>query len=318
MSGSIPSLLAKRIAAAALTLLLVSVIVFSITSLLPGDAAQAALGQNATPAALAALRAQLGLDQPAVVRYLHWLVGLLTGHPGRSLSDGLPVSVLIGKRLPESLLLAGLTTAVSVPLALALGIVGAMYRGSWLDRALTVTTLSMVAVPEFLVATAGVLIFAVELRWLSALTFVLDHPTFGELLRGYTLPVVSLCFVVTAQMARMTRAAVIDQLNQPYAEMAALKGVGLSRRVLVHALPNAVGPIANAIALSLSYLLGGAIIVETIFDYPGVARLMVDAVSNRDMPLLQACAMIFSTAYLCLVLIADVCAILSNPKLRRS
>ena len=318
MSGSIPSLIAKRIAAAALTLLLVSMIVFSITSLLPGDAAQALLGQNATPAALAALRAQLGLDQPAIIRYLHWLGGLLTGNPGRSLSDGLPVSVLIGKRLPESLLLAALTTAVSVPLALALGIVAAVYRGSWLDRALTVTTLSMVAVPEFLVATAGVLIFAVELHWLSALTFVLDHPTLGQLLRGYTLPVVSLCFAVTAQMARMTRAAVIDQLNQPYAEMAALKGVGLARRVLVHALPNAVGPIANAIALSLSYLLGGAIIVETIFDYPGVARLMVDAVSNRDMPVLQACAMIFSAGYLGLVLIADVCAILSNPKLRRS
>ncbi|HEX8754721.1 MAG TPA: ABC transporter permease [Steroidobacteraceae bacterium] len=318
MSGSIPSLIAKRIAVAALTLLLVSMIVFSITSLLPGDAAQALLGQNATPAALAALRAQLGLDQPAIIRYLHWLGGLLTGHPGRSLSDGLPVGVLIGKRLPESLLLAGLTTAVSVPLALALGIVAAMYRGSWLDRALTITTLSMVAVPEFLVATAGVLIFAVELHWLSALTFVLDHPTLGQLLRGYTLPVVSLCFAVTAQMARMTRAAVIDQLNQPYAEMAALKGVGLSRRVLVHALPNAVGPIANAIALSLSYLLGGAIIVETIFDYPGVARLMVDAVSNRDMPVLQACAMIFSAGYLGLVLIADVCSILSNPKLRRS
>ena len=147
MSGSIPRLIGKRIAAAALTLLLVSMIVFSITSLLPGDAAQAALGQNATPAALAALRSQLGLDQPAIIRYLHWLTGLLTGNPGRSLSDGLPVSVLIGKRLPESLLLAALTSAVSVPLALALGIIAAMYRGSWLDRALTITTLSMVAVP---------------------------------------------------------------------------------------------------------------------------------------------------------------------------
>ena len=318
MSGSLANLIAKRIAAAALTLLLVSVIVFSITALLPGDAAQAALGQAATPEAVAALRVQLGLDQPALIRYLHWLGGLLTGHAGRSFSDGLPVSVLIGKRLPESLLLAGLTTAVSVPLALCLGILAAMYRGSWLDRAVSVTTLSMVAVPEFLVATAGVLIFAVKLHWLSALTFVLDHPTTGQLIRGYTLPVASLCFVLIAQMARMTRAAVIDQLNQPYAEMAALKGVGLSRRVLMHALPNAVGPIANAIALSLSYLLGGAIIVETIFDYPGVARLMVDAVSNRDMPLLQACAMIFSAAYLGLVLIADLCAILSNPKLRRT
>lgn len=310
-------LILKRMAAAALTLLLVSIIVFAITALLPGDAAQAALGQSATPAAVAALRARLGLDQPVVWRYLHWVGGLLTGNPGYSYSNGLPVSTLIGKRLPQSLLLAATTTAVSVPFALASGILAAMYRGSWLDRALSTTTLAMVAVPEFLVATAGVLIFAVKLHWLSALTFVLDHPTPAEFLRSYALPVISLCFVLTAQMARMTRAAIVDQLNQPYAEMAALKGVGLSRIVLTHALPNAVGPIANAIALSLSYLLGGTIIVETIFDYPGVAKLMVDAVSYRDMPVLQACAMIFLAAYLGLVLIADICAILSNPKLRR-
>ncbi len=311
-------LIVNRVGAALLTLLLVSMLVFSITALLPGDAAQAALGQNATPEAVAALRAQLGLDQPAYARYLHWLGGLVTGNPGRSLTDGLPVGRLIADRLPESLLLAGVTAAVSVPLALALGILAAMYRGSRLDRVLSLLTLSMVAAPEFLVATLGVLIFAVKLHWFSALTFVLDHPTFHEFIRGYTLPVMSLSFVVIAQMARMTRAAVISQLTQPYIEMAALKGVGFPRIVLTHALPNAVGPIANAVALSLSYLLGGAIIVETIFDYPGIARLMVDAVSNRDMPLLQACAMIFSAAYLCLVLIADVCAILSNPRLRQS
>jgi peptide/nickel transport system permease protein len=310
-------LILKRIAAAALTLLLVSIIVFTITSLLPGDAAQAALGQSATPAVVAALRAKLGLDLPAPLRYLHWLSGLITGHPGFSYSDGLPVSTLIGKRLPQSLLLAAVTTAVSVPFALAFGILAAMYRGSWLDRTLTTTTLAMVAMPEFLVATVGVLIFAVKLHWLSALTFVLDHPTAREFLRGYTLPVLSLCFLLIAQMARMIRAAVIDQLGQPYAEMAALKGVGASRIVLTHALPNTVGPIANAIALSLSFLLGGTIIVETIFDYPGIARLMVDAVSYRDMPVLQTCAMIFSASYLGLVLIADICAILSNPKLRQ-
>lgn len=310
-------LILRRLAAAALTLLLVSVIVFTITSLLPGDAAQTALGQNATPAAVAALRLKLGLDEPAVLRYLHWLGGLLSGHPGYSYSDGLPVSTLIAKRLPESLLLAAATAVVSIPIALTFGILAAMYRGSMLDRTLSTTALAMVAVPEFLVATVGVLIFAVKLRWVSALTFELDHPSPREFLRGYTLPVMSLCFAVVAQMARMTRAAIIDQLRQPYAEMAALKGVSISRIVLTHALPNAVGPIVNAIALSLSFLLGGTIIVETIFDYPGIARLMVDAVSYRDMPVLQTCAMIFSAAYLGLVLIADVCAILSNPKLRR-
>ena len=312
------ALIAKRIGAAALTLLLVSVVVFSITALLPGDAAQEALGQSATPEMIAALRAQLGLDQPAYLRYLHWLFGMLSGDPGQSMANNMPVSELVRLRLPKSLLLAGVTAVVSVPIALLIGILSAMYRGSRLDRALNVVTLSMVAVPEFLVATVAVLVFAVKLHWLSALSYTPDHPTIGEFLRAYAMPVMTLCVVIVAQMARMTRAALIEQLGQSYVEMAVLKGVRPARVVLAHALPNAIGPIANAVALSLSYLLGGAIIVETIFNYPGIASLMVDAVTSRDMPLLQTCAMIFSCAYLALVLIADICAILSNPKLRGS
>lgn len=310
------ALIAKRIGTAALTLLLVSIVIFGIASLLPGDAAEEALGQSATPEAIAALRAQLGLDQPAPVRYSRWLIGMLSGDPGRSLANNLPVAELIKARLPKSLLLAGAAALVSVPIALLMGILSAMFRGSRLDRTLSLATLSMVAVPEFLVATIAVLIFAVQLRWLPALTFVQADASFGEFLRAYAMPVMTLSFVIIAQMARMTRAAVIDQLSQPYVEMAVLKGVSPSRVVLSHALPNAVGPIANAIALSLSYLLGGAIIVETIFNYPGIASLMVDAVTSRDMPLLQTCAMVFCCAYLALVLIADVCAIVSNPKLR--
>src|SRR5690349_11670748 len=297
-----PALIVKRLCAAVLTLLLVSLVVFSITSLLPGDAAQEMLGQSATPEMIAALRAKLGLDQPAPLRYLHWLVGMLSGNPGQSMANNMPVAELIRLRLPKSLLLAGAAAAVSVPIALLIGILSAMYRGSRLDRLLSLMTLSMVAVPEFLVATIAVLIFAVKLHWLSALSYMPDNPTFGELVRAYALPVMTLCFVIIAQMARMTRAAVIAQLSQSYVEMALLKGVRPARVVLTHALPNAIGPIANAVALSLSYLLGGAIIVETIFNYPGIASLMVDAVTNRDMPLLQTCAMIFCCAYLALVL----------------
>jgi peptide/nickel transport system permease protein len=191
-----------------------------------------------------------------------------------------------------------------------------MYRGSRLDRALNVVTLSMVAVPEFLVATLAVLLFAVKLRWLPSLTLVPEAASPADILRAYAMPVMTLCFVIIAQMARMTRAAVIDQLDKPYVEMAVLKGVGPTRAALTHALPNAVGPIVNAMALSLSYLLGGAIIVETIFNYPGIASLMVDAVTSRDMPLLQACAMVFCAAYLLLMLTADLFAILANPRLR--
>jgi peptide/nickel transport system permease protein len=314
--NTLQALIAKRLGAAVLTLLLVSIVVFSITSLLPGDAAQEMLGQSATPEMIAALRAQLGLDQPAPVRYLHWLSGMLAGNPGQSMSNNVPVAELIRLRLPKSLLLAGVAAVVSVPVALLIGILSAMYRGSRLDRGLALITLSMVGVPEFLVATIAVLIFAVKLHWLSALSYMPDNPTLREFVRAYALPVMTLCFVIIAQMARMTRAAVIAQLGQSYVEMALLKGVRPARAVFTHALPNAIGPIANAVALSLSYLLGGAIIVETIFNYPGIASLMVDAVTNRDMPLLQTCAMIFCCAYLALVLIADVCAILSNPRLR--
>jgi peptide/nickel transport system permease protein len=175
----------------------------------------------------------------------------------------------------------------------------------------------MVAVPEFLVATVAVLIFAVKLNWVSALSYAPPDAGPGEFLRAYAMPVMTLCFVIIAQMARMTRAAMIDQLSRSYVEMAVLKGARPARVVLRHALPNAIGPIANAIALSLSYLLGGVIIVEVIFNFPGIASLMVDSVTNRDMPLLQACAMIFCAAYLLLVLVADIAAIISNPRLRR-
>ncbi|MGE8174912.1 ABC transporter permease [Pseudomonas fluorescens] len=309
-------LIGRRIGAAIVTLLIVSMVVFAITAVLPGDAAQQALGQFATPEQVAALRLKLGLDQPGVLRYLHWLMSLLSGDMGLSVSNAMPVSDLMAGRVPNTLMLAAATALVSVPVALILGIGSAMGRGGRVDSFLSFVTLAMVAVPEFLVATLAVLIFAVNLGWLSALSYASDITSPLQFLRTYALPVMTLCCVIVAQMARMTRAAVIDQLDSPYVEMARLKGVSPVRIVLRHALPNAIGPIANAIALSLSYLLGGVVIVETIFNYPGIASLMVDAVTNRDMALVQACTMLFCTAYLGLVLIADLCAILSNPRLR--
>lgn len=309
-------LIGRRLGAAIVTLLIVSMVVFAITAVLPGDAAQQALGQFATPEQVAALRLKLGLDQPGVVRYLHWLMNLLSGDMGQSVSNAMPVSELMAGRVPNTLMLAAVTALVSVPVALILGIGSAMGRGGRVDSFLSFVTLALVAVPEFLVATLAVLIFAVNLGWLSALSYASDITSPLQFLRTYALPVMTLCCVIVAQMARMTRAAVIDQLDSAYVEMARLKGVSPMRIVLRHALPNAIGPIANAIALSLSYLLGGVVIVETIFNYPGIASLMVDAVTNRDMALVQACTMLFCTAYLGLVLIADLCAILSNPRLR--
>ncbi len=316
MSWSIAKLIINRLAMGLLTLWVVSLVVFLITNMLPGDAAQEALGQAATPEAVAAVRASLGLDQPALQRYFYWLINLCGGDFGASMVNGVPVAKLIASRLPSSLVLAGVTTLVSVPIALTLGIMSAMYRGSLFDRIVNISAVSLVSVPEFLIATIAVLIFAVKLRWLSALSHTADVASLGQFIRVYTMPVLTLCCVIVAQMARMTRAAVNDQLNAPYVEMAALKGARPVRIVLAHALPNAIGPIANAVALSLSYLLGGVLIVETIFNYPGIANLMIDAVTTRDLPLVQACAMIFCAAYLMLVMLADLCAIMSNPRLR--
>jgi peptide/nickel transport system permease protein len=311
------SLLLQRIGMAAITLVVVSVVVFFATEMLPGDVAQILLGQAATPEALAGLRAAMGLDQPAILRFFHWWLGFLHGDMGMSYANHMPVADMLSGRLVNSLKLAAVATCASVPIALFLGISAAMWRGSAYDRIVSSVTIAVISVPEFLVATLAVLIFAVWLKWLPALSFASAAGGFWQMLRVFAMPVITLGFVVSAQMIRMTRAAVIDTLNTSYAEMALLKGASRSRIVLRHALPNALGPIANATALSLSYLIGGVIIVETIFNYPGLAKLMVDAVSTRDLPLIQSCAMIFCLSHLILLTAADLVAILSNPRLRR-
>lgn len=309
-------LIGRRLGLGVLTLFIVCALVFFMSNLLPGDAAQMALGQAATPETVAALRKELGLDEPVLLRFFLWLWHLAQGNFGVSYASNIPVISIVSPRVPNSLLLAGAATAVSVPIALTLGVLAAMFRGTRLDRAIGVVTMAAVAVPEFLLATLGVLIFAVKLHWLSALSMAADTSSISGFFKAYALPVMVLCCVVVAQMARMTRAALINQLDSPYIEMAVLKGLRPARIVLRHAVPNAMGPIVNAIALSLSYLLGGVIIVETVFSYPGLASTMVDAVSNRDLPVVQFCVLFFSACYLLLLLLADICTIVFNPKLR--
>ncbi|MCP3371782.1 ABC transporter permease [Bradyrhizobium cajani] len=316
MNTAVVRLIAGRIVIAILTLLFVSLAVFVGTEILPGDVAQAVLGQNATPEAVAGLRHALHLDQPAYIRYFLWLGSLLSGDPGRSLVNGLPVATLIASRLPNSLMLAFVTAVICVPIALMLGILSAVWRGSRFDRAVSFVTMSIISVPEFMIATLLVIVFAVNLRWFPALSYAAGKVSLDQFFRLFALPVLTLTCVMIAQMMRMTRAAVIDTLRSSYVEMAVLKGASPIRVVLTHALPNAIGPIANIVALNLSFLLGGAIIVEVIFNYPGLARLLVDAVSTRDMPLVQACVMIFCATYLFLVMLADISGILSNPRLR--
>ncbi len=238
-------LIAARIGSVILTLLLISLVVFIGADLLPGDAADALLGQAATPEAAAALRGALHLNEPAPVRYLHWLAGLLTGNPGMSIVNHVPIAQMIVPRLGNSVLLGALTALIALPCSVVLGILAAVYRGSLYDRAATVASIAAVSVPDFLIATVAVILFAVELRWFPAISSVRLSSLTG-LIEGFTLPVLTLSLGVGAQMMRMTRAALIGVIDSSYIEMARLKGLSQARIVLHHALPNAAGPIANA------------------------------------------------------------------------
>ena len=309
-------MIARRLLIGIFTLWLVTVLVFIATEILPGDVAQVVLGQSATPETVAALREKMGLNDPAIHRYVNWLAGFVTGDLGVSIASGADISQLIGERLRNTLLLAGVTAVIVVPLAIGLGLVAAMYPESPFDRGLSVVSMIFVSVPEFLLATVVVMLFAVQLGWFPAVSYVTEFRSFGHMVSTLALPVLALSASLTAQMSRMTRAAVINILGSPYIEMALLKGIDRRRIVLRHAAANAIGPIANIVALNLAYLVSGVVIVETIFAFPGLAKLIVDGVASRDFPVVQSCAMVFCAAYILLMLVADIVAIISNPRLR--
>jgi peptide/nickel transport system permease protein len=311
-------LILRRLALGAITLLVVSLIVFGGTEILPGDVANAILGQGATPENLQVIRKELGLDRPAYIRYFEWLGGLFTGDLGNSLATQRPVSDILAPRLPKTLLLGGLAALIAVPLAVTLGLYTAMRPGSWFDRSLTTGSIAIVSAPEFLIATLLVLTFAVELRWLPAIARISESSSPGEVFIALAMPVATLTAAVLAPMMRMTRSAILNVLSHPSIEMAILKGVPRRTIILKHALPNAIAPIINVIAVNLAYIIGGVLVVETIFSYDGVAKLMVDGVAARDLPVVQACAMFFCAIYIVFNLIADVVSIVANPRLRHS
>jgi len=298
------------------TLMVVSILVFVGTAVLPGDVAEIVLGQSATPESLAAFRAERGLDKPLPMQYLHWLGGMMTGDLGTSKAGGASISSLISGRLGNTMFLAAIVALISVPLSVGLGLLAAMHPGTWIDRVLTFGTMSLISVPEFFIATFMVLILAVELQWLPAIAHISPEDDWLKQLRGLAMPLITLIIVVAAQMIRMTRAGILNVMNSPYIEMAILKGVPRGRIILRHAFYNAIGPIVNVVALNLAYLVSGVVIVETIFAYPGLAKLMIDGVQTRDLPLVQATGMIFCGVYVVLIILADVAAILSNPRLR--
>ncbi|MEX2650738.1 MAG: ABC transporter permease [Alphaproteobacteria bacterium] len=309
-------LLIRRLALGLLTLLAVSFLIYVGTELLPGDVATALLGRNATPESVAAMREALGLERPILLRYVEWLGGFLTGDLGTALTTGKPIADQIGWRLGNTFFLAGLAALIAVPLAVGLGLVAAVYKDSTLDRVINISTLATISVPEFFVAYILVLVFAVLIPVFPTIADVTNAPDLGRRLYVLSLPTLTLTLVVVAHMMRMTRVAVVDILGRPYIEMARLKGIRNTRIVLRHALPNALAPIVNVVALNLAYLIVGVVVVEVVFVYPGMGQLMVDSVSKRDLPIVQACGMIFASTYVLLNLTADLIAIMVNPRLR--
>jgi len=310
------TMIVQRLGLGLLTLFVVSLVIFFCVELLPGDLAQAILGQSATPETVAAFRKELGLDLPAHTRYLDWLGGILSGDMGRSLANQREISDLIAARLGNTLFLAGFAAVIAIPLALILGILAALYRNSWFDRLINVTTLSSISFPEFFVAYILIYFFAVQWGWFPSISNISsDDLSLTDRLHRTFLPALTLTLVVVAHMMRMTRAAIINLLASPYIEMARLKGIPPRRVIVHHALPNAWAPIFTVIGLNLAYLIVGVVVVEVVFVYPGLGQLLVDSVSKRDLPVVQASAMIFAAVYILLNLTADVLSIATNPRL---
>lgn len=258
----------RRLAVSLLLILIISIFVFGATELLPGDVAEVLLGQSATPEAVENLRRAMNLDSPAILRYGRWMLGMLQGDPGVSLVNQLPVAQLVGSRFANTLMLAGVTVGIFIPISLVIGISAAIWQGSAYDRVVAVGAVAVMSVPEFLVATLAVVIFAVKLGWVPAMSYATDITSLGQLVGSFALPILTLGLVVASQMIRMSRAAVITALAEPYVEMARLKGASYPRIIWSHVMPNVVGALANAAVLSSSFLVSGVLVTEVIFSYP--------------------------------------------------
>ncbi|KAA2316357.1 ABC transporter permease [Pseudooceanicola sediminis] len=299
-----------------LLLFAASLLIFVGTQILPGDVAQSILGQSATPQALANLRAELGLNEPAVSRYLSWLLGALHGDLGTALTNGQDIADAMGRRLGNTLFLAGCAAIIAVPLALTLGLVSVRYQGRWPDKLISAVTLASVSVPEFLLGYIVMFIMAVRLRAFPSVSTVYDSMSLLERLNAIALPVTVLVLVVLGHMMRMTRAAILNVMQSAYIETAELKGMRPFRIIWRHALPNAIAPVVNVVMLNLAYLVVGVVVVEVVFVYPGMGQYLVDHVAKRDVPVVQACGLVFAAVYIGLNMIADLVSILANPRLR--
>ncbi len=309
--------LAQRVALGFLLLFLVSILIFGGTLILPGDVAQAILGQSATPEAVANLREELGLNEPPLQRYFSWLGGVLTGDLGTALTSGLDIHSEVARRLGNTLFLAFWSAIIAVPLAVFLGLIAVRYRESWPDKLISAFTLASISLPEFLIGYVMMFFVGVKLRLVPS-TAVSYRPEADILTRleSIALPVAVLTLVVLAHMMRMTRAAILNVMQSAYIETAELKGLNRFTIIWRHAFPNSISPIINVVMLNLAYLVVGVVVVEVVFVYPGMGQYLVDHVSKRDLPVVQACGLIFAAVYIGLNLVADLVSILANPRLR--
>ncbi|WP_192179266.1 ABC transporter permease [Mesorhizobium amorphae] len=316
MSSPIVKLVAQRVALGVVLLLAISVLIFAGTQILPGDVAQAILGQSATPESLANLREQLGLNDPAYVRYFHWLGGVVTGDLGTAMSSGQDIATSIKGRLWNTLFLAFWAAVVAVPLAIILGLIAVRYRNGWVDKLISGLALASTSFPEFFIGYVLVYFFAVKWQIFPGISTVYDGMPFGERMQAIALPATALTLVVLAHMMRMTRAAILNVMQSAYVETAELKGLSAFNVIRRHAFPNAIAPIINVVMLNLAYLIVGVVVVEVIFVYPGMGQYLVDHVTKRDVPVVQAVGLIFAAVYISLNIIADIAAIVANPRLR--
>lgn len=309
-------LVVQRVALGLLLLLAVSAVIFLGVEALPGDTAQAILGQQATPEALANLREKLGLNDPPLTRYFRWLGGVLTGDLGTALTNGVDIAQAIGQRLGNTLFLAGCAAVIAVPLAILLGLIAARYAGRWPDKLISGITLTTISLPEFVAAYFVIFLFTQAIPIFQPVAMVFPGMTFWAKLNAVALPVIVLVLVVLAHMMRMTRAAILNVMQSAYIETAELKGLSPMTIIWRHAFPNAVAPVVSVVMLNLAYLVVGVVVVEVVFGYNALGQYLVDHVTKRDLPVVQAVGLIFAAVYIFLNMLADIIGILANPRLR--
>jgi peptide/nickel transport system permease protein len=309
----------RRLLLGLLTLWITSVVIFAATQALPGDAARSILGRSATPESLAELQRQLGLDKSILAQYWDWITGVLTGDLGTSLANSLPVTEVMGERLVYSFFLMMLAAVISVPLGILLGAVSARRRDSTFDQATSVATLGLAALPEFVVGITLAVVFSTTVFHVLP-SVIVTEPGVGpwNYPRELVLPVVTLVIAVVPYTARIMRASTVEILESDFVEMARLKGLSEKRVLWRHAVPNALAPTFQVTALNLAYLAGGIVVVEAVFNYPGIGLLLVESVRARDMPTVQAIALLIAALYVVLNLLADLATILVSPRLRTS